>query len=519
MKTPIYIASCLLLLTITAANPYSAQYNPGPDQLFWFLSISDTHIENKLEGGNQPVDNLNWATSELLETVQPQFMVLTGDITEGKDGGLIPTGQSDAEWQNYRAIVDSNGMSPDSYFDMPGNHDQYNEADLNHYLEYSVLGQATGAINHAWTREDTAGKTLFIALATCGSDGAPWPVDNGGLDNDDMAFLQTTLNAHQDADIIVLFGHHPAQANYYWSDGLQQFQQIMEDWDVSAYIFGHSHEYSMQWSFGTLQVNVASLGKSAHHQVGLYAFDGRGLAAKVFDAGDWPQVLLTAPLDSNLAGAHLHDYMVPQSMPAAPIRALAFHPDGVEQVTAAIDDGPAFDLELLEDNIWQGTFDPSGLDEYPHKLTIIAYAAGAIDLQNATFYVFPEPVPPIDESLQDMVEYAEPADDILEQDSLPEAPFEVVTQPEPATDMYVPDLATDSQVDLDFDGFAELMEDWQEEVDAPLPVDQGTPATGYLPVDSDGCAHNQRGPSGSSGLILLLMIGLSLLVACRRQAE
>lgn len=516
MKWLRYIIYLLFFVTITGANPYSAWYNPEPDRLFWFLSFTDTHIGPKLEGGNQPVDNLNWATSELLETVAPEFTVHTGDITDGKGEGLIPTGQVDAEWQTYRAIVDSNNITTEGYYDLPGNHDQYSDGDLSHYLEYSIQGQATGAINHAWTRVDESGKYLFVALATCGSDGAPWPMDNGGLDAADIQFLQSTLAAHQDSDIIVFFGHHPAQASYYWNNGLELFQTIVEQWDVSAYIFGHSHNYSMQWKWGALHINIASLGKSAHHQVGLYAFDGRGLSATVFDAGQWPQVLVTAPLDSALAGAHLHDYMIPASMEGAPIRAIAFHPDGVAQVTASIDNGPAFDLEKQDDHVWQGTFDPAPLDEYPHTLTVVAYAGGKTDVHSLTFYVLPEPTPPeAPPETQGGAEAVEPWPDVVEQSDALQPDWETVEEATSDSDLGTPAPPDAPAWDLTPRPEQQGSDLATEEVEPPS-SDQGSVATGYIHKDSGGCSHGLAPHSaGRAGLSCLAALALLILLGRR----
>jgi hypothetical protein len=54
---------------------------------------------------------------------------------------------------------------------------------------------------------------------------------------------------HPDAELTLIFGHHPFDAGYStWIDtgltyGLQSLLDLMDDYGVSQYGFGHTHDY------------------------------------------------------------------------------------------------------------------------------------------------------------------------------------------------------------------------------------------------------------------------------------
>jgi len=504
----------LSFLLLIAASPQQAHHADGPDELLWFLVVSDSHVGADLVGGNQDTENLAWAASVLVDTVQPRFLVNAGDLTDGTGGGLFPTGPKDEEWSGYRAILDEHGMTDDFYFDLPGNHDQYSDLGLPHYLGYSIQGEAHGAANYDWSIEAGGWKYLFLGVDTTGSDGAPWPADNAGLDGSDFEAMYASLDAAADADIVVMFGHHPA-TTFYFNDGLSEFRDVFDDQLVSAYIFGHTHDFSTYWESDTLQLNIRSLGKSPNLQVGLVAFDGLGLSAKGFDVDDWPQVLVTAPLDSGLGGSHPYDYMVSASAGPATIRALAFHPDGVENVVAIIDNTTSVALSVEEDNIWQGTFDPSDLDEYAHSLKVIATAGGEGDEHVSSFYVFHDPEAP---EPADCVEWqpdagSEDAGDLEVIEDVGadwQQPYEVFTQDTTAA-LPGADLGDPPEFDYSAGFELEVQGDaWSAEPAAPVPT-----VKGYIKDSRDqGCGTNGSPAARTTGLLFLA--ALSGLVLLRR---
>ena len=323
---------------ITSAGGIAAEaaYLDGPEDLTWFVTISDTHVgAEELVYGDKDLERLEWACTTLVATTDPAFVVNAGDLTDATSWGLIPSTQVETEWIEYAETVAGNGMDPGFYFDLPGNHDHYGDGDLTHFTTWSVAGGADGMTNHAWTFSAGVTDCLALGLATCASNGKSAPFDDTSLDEDDQAFLADTIAAHPDKDLVLVFGHHPVDE---LGEGREVLEDLLAQDRVGLYLYGHTHDWDEFWDLGALHVNIRSLTKSENKNVGLVAIDGGGLSVRVFDVQDWPQVLVTAPLDRDLGGGHLMAYKIPWYIEEAPVRALAFDPSGIAAVEWSLDD-------------------------------------------------------------------------------------------------------------------------------------------------------------------------------------
>jgi hypothetical protein len=488
------LPTLVLLPLLLAATPDSATYRNDTSDFLYFLVISDSHLDAPADSGKEATENLHWATSVLVDTVLPDFMVNGGDLTDATGGGLIPLGQQNMEWEAYQTIVDANGMTADFYYDLPGNHDHYLDAKLQHYLDYSVQGRFDGKTNHAWTMDEADSKYHFVAVASAASDGLPFPEDNVGLDETDLEFLAETLELHADADILTIFSHHPAA---YYFDAKDAIYDAMSDHGATAFVHGHTHDQSITWQQGTLHIEVSSLGKSSAGQVGLVAYDGRGLSTRAFNIDSWPQVMITAPLDGKLGGSHQYDYMVPNSMDNAPVRTLAFHPEGIASVAAVVDGGDQeFTLTKVDERLWQGNFDATSLDSGPHQLKVTATAADNSTSDHLiTFYVLhdEDPVePPVE----------------LGPESGPEGTPDIFS-PTAESDYEVlsPDLASTEETvapDPDSSESGEVAS-----ADTPGETKPGPPGvTGYIKTGGDdGCSAGTGRPV-AIWLLVALLLGL-----------
>ena len=166
------------------------------------------------------------------------------------------------EWDTYRQILLNAGMTPDFYYDIPGNHDEYNDKFLSYYHYNSIQGAAaTGSTlpsytQPSWTLQFSYGSYHFKGACTPGNDGASFsfePKDNygdhAGLDDDELTDIGDDLAAHTDAQLTLLFGHHPFEP-YYSSPfdtgltyGLVPFGTCCQEYLIPLYTFGHTHNY------------------------------------------------------------------------------------------------------------------------------------------------------------------------------------------------------------------------------------------------------------------------------------
>jgi 3',5'-cyclic AMP phosphodiesterase CpdA len=212
-----YLLFIILLLCFTsplsAGDPHSAYYSPDTDKVMWFIHASDTHIGTS---GSTDSTNLQWLVAQARHVINPSFIVVTGDLTDSTNGNIFgyPNGPYQAEWDQYRNILSNHGVDANSYFDIPGNHDAYNDQYFSYYLNNAIQGRATGKTQASWTRTGPWGKYHFLGVNTPDNTGKPfsifWPYgDRAGLDSSELSFISGEMTANPDAALTLVFGHHP----------------------------------------------------------------------------------------------------------------------------------------------------------------------------------------------------------------------------------------------------------------------------------------------------------------------
>ena len=155
-----------------------------------------------------------------------------------------------------------------------------------------------------------------------------------------MAFINDELATHADAELTLVFGHHPvtdtgASDDTWLFYGHEEFIQALDDRRASSYSYGHTHAYSQALFTGDDHTgpmigdgihyyNVASLAKSSASNFSLVAIDCNGVSSVTRTWGAWPVVLITAPVDRSIGGAsNPYAYTVPAASTNL-VRALVF---------------------------------------------------------------------------------------------------------------------------------------------------------------------------------------------------
>jgi hypothetical protein len=400
----------LFCTPLFAGSPHSAYYSTDTDKLFWFIQTSDVHVG---ASGTQDSQNLQWIVSQARTVINPSFIVVTGDLTDSTNGNIFgyPNGPYQAEWTQYATILSSNGVNASFYYDIPGNHDAYNDRDFAYYVNNSIQGRATGKTQVSWTRAFPYGTYHFLGVNTADNTGAKfsltWPYgDNAGLDPTELGYISNELSSNSSAILTLVFGHHPLAPTGNSSDtylyyGKDQFVSLMNTTGTSLYGYGHTHAFSEQlytqnMSDGIFYFNVASLGKSSASQYTIMAVDCNGISAKVQTVGTWPAVLITAPMDRRLGGVvNPYAYTVPPEA-TNPLRALVFDSGTVSQVRYRIDGSAtwyAMSKVATNSPLWKATWNGSGLAAGEH--TIEVQATGSTTKSDSiTVYVQAAQTPP-----------------------------------------------------------------------------------------------------------------------------
>ncbi|SDP07130.1 metallophosphoesterase [Desulforhopalus singaporensis] len=413
------ISGVLLIFSIctaSAGNPNTAYYSPDNNKIFWFIQICDIHIG---ASGTDDSNNLRWVVTEGKDIVNPRFIVATGDLTDSSDGAALPGGGPYLdEWNEYKDILAEGDIDASNFFDIPGNHDAYNDQFFIYYLANSVQGQATGKTQFSWTYEpDFGGKYHFLGVNTAANDGSDFNIfdfsghfgDDAGLDNSELAFIEDELNQHSDADLTFVFGHHPVTSwgslwDSYLYYGAEDFIEKLDYYGASLYGYGHTHLYSKvlfqvddyivdPYDDGFVYLNVNTLGKPddtagiEKNNFSVIAVDCNGVSTKTQTAGTWPMVLITAPVDRFIGSTfNPFAYSVPNGS-TNPIRALVFDTEPVQQVRYQIDGtGEWIAMNVVTSNpkLWEAVWDASALPGGYHFIEVQATSASGTKTDSIT---------------------------------------------------------------------------------------------------------------------------------------
>ncbi len=373
---------------VSAGDPHLAQYLPDTNKIFWFIQTSDLHIG---ASGTQDSNNLQWLVGQARQTILPSFIIVTGDLTDSTNANIFgyPNGPYLEEWTQYRTIL-GNNVSKDNYYDVPGNHDAYNDQTFSYYRNYSMQGTATGPTQLSFTKDFDFGKYHFLGVNTADNTGDGfsifWPYgDYAGLDSSELSFISQELASHPDANLTMVFGHHPLaptgnSEDTYLYYGLDQFLGFMDSYYNALYGYGHTHAFGEAFfdpnlsREGFFYLNVASLGKSSQNQYTVFAVDCNGISSVTPTVNQWPVVLITAPVDKNYGNvASPYSYSVPAAT-SNPIRALVFDPQAVRSVQYRIDTGVWYPMSQdgANSRLWVGTWDASSLASGWHTIEVSA---------------------------------------------------------------------------------------------------------------------------------------------------
>ncbi len=423
----LFLGSLALSATASAGGPTSRYYAADTDGIFWFMHISDLHVDTST---SVPTDNLQFALGEAVDVIAPFAVFASGDLTDGSLLGIPTSGQDQGEWDLYKSAIADSNVTSSFYFDMPGNHDGYGDHGLSHYLSNSMQGQATGKLFSDTTYTTPLGDYYFVAMNSAGTFDTPFSFGNPSFTNVDD--LTAGLDAHKSAQLVFVFAHHHLVPH-----GITDAQTKLgiggadnppsNVGDVvpllesagAFYLHGHVHQYkeSMQGNIVTEQIgkfgSQPSVDRSSldawdqtkyESNIGVGIVDHNAFIYRTTDTTNpWPFVAITAPVDINLQGGGIPagkdlgvsydgDYLAygAQKNPYAydvcgdrkdnPVRALVVARDPVSSVTVSLD---ASAMGLLQpaaspQGIYTGTMDTTGVTPGVHAVTVTAVVGNAV---------------------------------------------------------------------------------------------------------------------------------------------
>lgn len=389
--------SALALAAVTstafAAGPSSARYARGTSNVFWFMHISDLHVGVPSILGPHAEEHVELAFQHAADVIKPAFIMATGDLVDGSRNNIPTSGQEQSEWNDYKDLYTQAGMTPDYYFDLPGNHDGYGDKGLTYYLANSLQGQANNALYTAWTVTMPMGEYLFVGLNSAGEGGTIFNNPQAHFTDDEVVEFEGLLSTYSNAQLVIVGAHHPLD-NAVNGDAITS---LIKGVGGGYYLHGHNHERRNYLSGDNFIVvnELKSVGRDDTDNVAVGVVDNNAFVYRSTSTAElWPLVIITAPVARDLEGGVRNPfaYSVCRDRTDNPVRALVFADAAPARVVAQIGPSPA--AELLPtgvDNLYEGVVDTSGIATGVQEVTVTAEVGSVMAFHRISVDFVPGP--------------------------------------------------------------------------------------------------------------------------------
>ncbi|KAK3783446.1 hypothetical protein RRG08_033703 [Elysia crispata] len=276
--------------------------------IFWVVQISDIHISLYVDPARGP--DLLTLCEDYIKRIDPETVIVTGDLTDAKKKGSIDTIQLKDEWVAYQNIMKKcSAMIRGKWVDIRGNHDCFDVDNFSSKNNFYRLFSATGPVYerkknfeqgfiHSVFRPD--GSTYsFVGMDTCSRPGPNRPFNFFGyIDEKQSRHLKYLSAVTASSNHTVWFGHYPTSLIVQSPPVLREIMS-----GSIMYLCGHLH------TLGNLVPHMYAKHKTGQLELELgdwkdnrifriIAFDNDVVSFKDVKLGQWPIILITNPKDN-----------------------------------------------------------------------------------------------------------------------------------------------------------------------------------------------------------------------------
>ena len=321
-----------------------------------FVQVTDIHQSRGSGSGKGAYSNWFKSLEYLYDVVQPDFVVATGDLTDGE-----AKGQSQLDWDDYRNAILDAGFTSENYHDLPGNHDGHSDSTFNYYLNNGI----SGAIMHSWNMTRGMDEYAFMTVQT-----AYYNSMEGQFSQEAYNWTLAELLLVDDATHIFTFTHH--NSVIVPDAGLLGPSGLLATYDVTAFVAGHRH-FDQESTFeGTRFI------KTANHYKGMTFSDDGWMRIFVLSGQTWscspmyvvdrgPQVIITSPQDKRLAVNRSPD--AHQVTGQTTITAMIFG-EGMQELEIMVDDSTLEPMTSIDSRVFTFDFDFNTLAVGDHTIRV-----------------------------------------------------------------------------------------------------------------------------------------------------
>ncbi|KAF8664090.1 hypothetical protein HU200_055001 [Digitaria exilis] len=224
----------------------------APDGVVWVAQLSDLHFS--VHHPERAYDFRRYV-GPALAMVNPDLVLITGDLTDGKSKDLLTMKQNEVEWVEYEStlndIIQISRLPRSIFYDLRGNHDSFgvpeSGGDYDFYQKYSINAKLRrqGRVQSI-TLEKSGRKHLFVGFDSTMEIGLRGPTNLFGHPTDkqlielDQALSQWDTDFDKAPVTKIAFGHFPLSFSALTESG-KSIKDVFLKQSLAAYLCGHLH--------------------------------------------------------------------------------------------------------------------------------------------------------------------------------------------------------------------------------------------------------------------------------------
>nr|CAB3267110.1 transmembrane protein 62 [Phallusia mammillata] len=373
----------LLFLAVTLYKPHHLSKSewmptnpPYPSNkasnLFWFVQVSDIHISRFYDKTRGP--DFKSFCSTTLSAINPEVVLVTGDLTDAKHKNLYDSEQFLDEWQTYNKVLqDTKVLDKFVWLDVRGNHDVFNilsdDSPANYYA--SLSGSKGKLSSTTWNLVKPYGKYSFIPVDASIMPGPRRPYNfMGHLSSDEVKKLQIEGERSRKSNMTIWYGHYPTPTVS--SSAAVGLRSVLGHFGA-VYLCGHMHDLGGLFPHlqamhpsGFLELEVKDWKWNRYYRV--IAVDHDLISYVDMPFNQWPVVLISNPKPAR--------DMIPKHEPigrikkSSHIRFLAFSTARITKTSVAVDGVITEEASHVEGPLWVCKWDPSLFKSGVHVLNV-----------------------------------------------------------------------------------------------------------------------------------------------------
>lgn len=326
------------------------------DNLVYFVQVSDIHIS--IHNAERRTKDFHIFCAETLKLINPEVVVITGDLTDAKSANKLDSLQYQSEWDDF--IFGIKQIEP-QVLSIRGNHDSFNELNLSQ--SYYVQNLKNDSLStHLYTIQKQYGNYSLLSVDAAPNPGFKRPFNFVGYISDQSKQdLEQLGNQAKSNNHTVLYGHYPSSTMF----GSTAARNLFSSLSI-AYLCGHLHNGGgvipkMQHMHrnGVAELELADWKKnrmfrilSFDHDIFSYTdlkWKNQGIYIHITNPPQWQLTNPSRqPVDRIEHSTH--------------VRTLIFSEEEISSVVANID-GETVQMQLTGTNLWTAPWKPrSGVE-------------------------------------------------------------------------------------------------------------------------------------------------------------